>query len=51
MAPRGVWLALLLYLATRIVQVALVAWLAPPGGSALKDRLLIWDGPGCSTRS
>jgi hypothetical protein len=40
----GVWLALLLYLATRVAQLVFVAWLAPANGPSLKDRLLIWDG-------
>jgi hypothetical protein len=35
---------LLLYVATRVVQLALIAWLAPAGGPSIKDRLLAWDG-------
>ncbi len=34
---------LLLYAATRVVQMLLIAWLAPAGPS-IKDRLLAWDG-------
>jgi hypothetical protein len=41
---RGVRLAVLLYLATRVVQLALVDLLAPSGGPSIKDRLLVWDG-------
>jgi hypothetical protein len=35
---------LLLYAATRVVQLALIVWLAPAGGPSVKDRLLVWDG-------
>src|SRR5205807_9178345 len=35
---------LLLYVATRAVQLALIVWLAPSGGPSIKDRLLAWDG-------
>jgi hypothetical protein len=41
---RGVPLVVLLYLATRVVQLALIAWLAPAKGPSIKDRLLVWDG-------
>jgi Gpi18-like mannosyltransferase len=35
---------LLLYVATRVVQLLLIAWLAPGNGPSIKDRLLAWDG-------
>jgi hypothetical protein len=35
---------LLLYAATRVVQLLIIVWLAPPGGPSVKDRLLAWDG-------
>jgi hypothetical protein len=41
---RGVRLVVVLYLATRVVQLALVDLLAPAGGPSIKDRLLVWDG-------
>jgi hypothetical protein len=41
---QGVPLALVLYLATRVVQLLLIGLLAPAGGRSIKDRLLIWDG-------
>jgi hypothetical protein len=41
---RGVRLVAVLYLATRVVQLALVYWLAPADGPSIKDRLLVWDG-------
>jgi hypothetical protein len=41
---RGVRLVVVLYLATRVVQLALVAWMAPAEGPSIKDRLLVWDG-------
>jgi hypothetical protein len=35
---------LAIYVATRVVQLCLVAWLAPARGPSFRDRLLIWDG-------
>jgi len=35
---------LLLYAATRVVQLLFIAWLAPAGGPSIKNRLLAWDG-------
>ena len=35
---------LLLFGATRIVQMVFITWLAPGGGPSIKDRLLAWDG-------
>ncbi|MEN3305593.1 MAG: hypothetical protein V7603_1795 [Micromonosporaceae bacterium] len=35
---------LAIYLGSRLVQLALVAWLAPGDGPSIKDRLLVWDG-------
>jgi Mannosyltransferase (PIG-V) len=35
---------LAIYLGTRILQLLLVAWLAPGNGPSIKDRLLVWDG-------
>jgi hypothetical protein len=40
----GVPLALLLYLATRVGQLAFIGWLAPDHGPSIKSRLLVWDG-------
>jgi hypothetical protein len=39
------WLAvpLVIYVATRLVQLAVVAWMLPPGGS-VRERLVAWDG-------
>jgi mannosyltransferase PIG-V len=40
------WLGvpLLVYAASRLAQLAAVAWMSPAGGSSLHDRLLAWDG-------
>src|SRR2546430_7881143 len=35
---------LLLFEATRVVQMLFITWLAPGGGPSIKDRLLAWDG-------
>jgi hypothetical protein len=35
---------LLLFVATRVAQLAFIWWLAPPDGPSIKDRLLAWDG-------
>jgi hypothetical protein len=35
---------LAIYFGSRLVQLALVAWLAPGDGRSIKDRLLVWDG-------
>ncbi|HEY2670946.1 MAG TPA: mannosyltransferase family protein [Rugosimonospora sp.] len=40
----GAWLALLLYVATRVAQLGFIAWLAPAHGPSIKGRLLAWDG-------
>jgi hypothetical protein len=37
-------LVTMLYLATRVVQLLFVSWLAPDTGPSLKNRLLMWDG-------
>jgi hypothetical protein len=37
-------LALAIYLATRLGQLAFIAWLAPAGGPSIRNRLLAWDG-------
>jgi hypothetical protein len=37
-------LVLAIYLATRLGQLAFIAWLAPAGGPSIKERLLVWDG-------
>ncbi len=37
-------LPLLLFAATRIVQLLFIAWLAPAGGPSIRHRLLAWDG-------
>jgi hypothetical protein len=41
---QGIPLVLVLYLATRIVQLVFINLLAPAGGRSIEDRLLIWDG-------
>ncbi|TMM33183.1 MAG: hypothetical protein E6F99_25000 [Actinobacteria bacterium] len=38
------WVPLLLYVGTRIVQLLFIAWLAPAGGPSIRSRLLAWDG-------
>ncbi len=45
-SPRyvGVGIALALYAAIKVAQLAFVAWLAIPDGPSIKDRLLAWDG-------
>src|SRR5204863_9840006 len=43
-ALADLWVPLLLYVGTRIVQLLFIAWLAPAGGPSIKDRLLAWDG-------
>jgi Mannosyltransferase (PIG-V) len=35
---------LLVFAASRVVQLLFIAWLAPPNGPSIKDRLLAWDG-------
>jgi Mannosyltransferase (PIG-V) len=35
---------LLLFAATRVVQLLFIAWLAPAGGPSIRHRLLAWDG-------
>jgi hypothetical protein len=35
---------LLLFAATRLLQMLFIAWLAPAEGPSIKDRLLAWDG-------
>jgi Mannosyltransferase (PIG-V) len=40
----GVTIALGLYTAIKVAQLAFVAWLAVPDGPSIKDRLLAWDG-------
>ncbi|MGC9666306.1 mannosyltransferase family protein [Planosporangium sp. 12N6] len=40
---RWLGLPLAVYLGTRLVQFALVAWMLPPDGSTVADRLLSWD--------
>jgi hypothetical protein len=35
---------LAVYLCGRLVQLGFVAWLAPPDGLTIRDRLLVWDG-------
>ena len=35
---------LMLFAATRVVQLLFIVWLAPGGGPSVKDRLLAWDG-------
>jgi hypothetical protein len=35
---------LAIYLASRLVQLFLVGWMAPADGPSIKDRLLVWDG-------
>ena len=39
------WLAvpLSIYAASRVVQLALIAWLLPPDGTTVNDRLMQWD--------
>jgi hypothetical protein len=32
-----------IYAASRVVQLLLIAWLLPPGGSSIRSRLLAWD--------
>jgi Mannosyltransferase (PIG-V) len=39
----GVLTALLLYLVTRLVQLALINWMTPAGGPSVRDHLLVWD--------
>lgn len=41
---RGVGLALAVFAASRIAQLALVAWMRPADGRTLGEILLIWDG-------
>lgn len=40
---RGILFALLLFVTTRLVQLLLIDWMIPSGGSSVRDRLLIWD--------
>jgi hypothetical protein len=39
------WLAipLAIYAGTRVLQLALIAWMLPPGDTAIRPRLLSWD--------
>jgi Mannosyltransferase (PIG-V) len=39
----GVLTALLLYLVTRLGQLAAIDWMTPAGGPSVRDHLLIWD--------
>ena len=40
-----VTIPLLIYAASRVVQLALVSWMVPPGdGGGVRSRLLAWDG-------
>jgi Mannosyltransferase (PIG-V) len=39
----GVLTALLLYLVTRLGQLAAIDWLTPAGGPSVRDHLLVWD--------
>jgi Mannosyltransferase (PIG-V) len=39
----GILTALLLYLATRLGQLAAIDWMTPAGGPSVRDRLLVWD--------
>ncbi|MBX6357638.1 MAG: hypothetical protein IRZ05_17520, partial [Micromonosporaceae bacterium] len=39
----GVLTALLLYLVTRVGQLALIDWMTPAGGPSVRDQLLEWD--------
>jgi hypothetical protein len=39
----GVLTALLLYLVTRLVQLAMIDWMTPSGGPSVRDHLLGWD--------
>jgi hypothetical protein len=34
---------LAIYAASRVVQLAIVAWMAPPSDPSLRDRLMVWD--------
>jgi Mannosyltransferase (PIG-V) len=36
-------IALAIYVASRVVQLAIVSWLVPPGGSGTVSRLMAWD--------
>ena len=42
---RAAWFAvpLAIYAASRVGQVALVAWLIPRDGGSVTDRLMLWD--------
>jgi Mannosyltransferase (PIG-V) len=45
--PRRRWrwagIPLGIYAASRLVQLALIAWMLPPGGASIRSRLLAWD--------
>jgi hypothetical protein len=34
---------LLIYAATRLVQLIILNWMTPPGGPSIKSKLLSWD--------
>jgi hypothetical protein len=50
-APTAVWhrrwrwlaIPLAIYAGTRVLQLAMIAWMLPPGDTAIRPRLLSWD--------